>query len=162
MAKKKSKSKDKQGTGPVAANKKAYHNFEIVDKYEGGMMLKGSEVKSLRTGAVDLNGSYARIINDECWLMGASISQYEQAGANNHQPICNRKILLHKAELQKIKTKLEQRGYTFVPLKIYFNSRGLAKIELGLAKGKRQYDKRQSLTNKQQKRDLDRDMKKYR
>jgi SsrA-binding protein len=160
MAKK--SEKDKNSTGPVAVNKKAYHNFEIVDKYEAGMVLKGSEVKSLRDGAVDLSGSYARIIDDQCWLVGASISQYEQAGIYNHQPITNRKILLHKAEIQKIRVKLEQRGFTFVPLKIYFNSRGLAKIELGLAKGKKQYDKRQSLTDKQQKRDLDRDMKKYR
>lgn len=160
MAKK--KEQNKNSTGPIALNKKAFHDFEIVDKYEGGLVLTGSEVKSLREGAVDLKGSYARIIDDECWLMGTSIAQYEQAGIYNHQPVHNRKVLLHRYEIRKIKTKLQQRGFTFVPLKIYFNARGLAKIELGLARGKKQFDKRQAISAKQQKRDLDRDMKKYR
>jgi SsrA-binding protein len=94
--------------------------------------------------------------------VGATIAQYEQAGINNHEPTRKRKLLLHKAEIHKIRTKLEQRGFTLVPLRIYFNSRGLAKIELALARGKRQYDKRKTITERQQKRDIDRDMKKYR
>lgn len=160
MAGKKSKTKDSQGS--VAVNKKAYHNFELVEKFEAGVSLQGSEVKSLRNGQADLSGSYARIIGDECWLVGASINQYDQAGIYNHEPVHNRKLLLHKIQIRKIKTKLDQRGFTFVPLRIYFNSRGLAKIELALAQGKRQYDKRASITEKQQKRDLDRDMKRFR
>ena len=156
MAGKKSKTKDSHGS--VAVNKKAYHNFELVEKFEAGMSLQGSEVKSLRNGQADLSGSYARIIGDECWLVGASINQYDQAGIYNHEPVHNRKLLLHKIQIRKIKTKLDQRGFTFVPLRIYFNSRGLAKIELALAQGKKQYDKRASITERQQKRDLDRDM----
>ena len=126
------------------------------------MSLLGSEVKSLRAGQADLNGSYARIEAQQCWLVGATIAQYAQAGANNHEPTRRRKLLLHKGEIHKIKTKLDQRGFTLVPLRIYFNDRGLAKIELALARGKKQYDKRKTITERQQKRDLDRDSKKYR
>ena len=154
--------KDSKKKGPVAVNKKAYRNFELIEKFEAGMSLVGSEVKSLRNGQADLGGSYARIMGNECWLVGAKIAQYEQAGIYNHEPERRRKLLLHKGEIQKIKVKLEQRGFTFVPLRIYFNSRGLAKIELALARGKRQYDKRKAITERQQKRDVDRDMKRYR
>lgn len=160
MAAKSRKGKDKQGQ--VAVNKKAYHNFELVDKFEAGMLLVGTEVKSLRAAQANLDGSYARIAGDECWLVGATIAQYKQAGANNHEPTRKRKLLLHKNEIHKIKTKLEQRGFTLVPLRIYFNNRGLAKIELALAKGKRQYDKRRKIAEREQKRDISRDMKRYR
>jgi len=159
MAAKSRKDKGKQGS--VAVNKKAYHNFELIEKFEAGMSLVGSEVKSLRAGAADLNGSYARIENEQCWLVGAGIAQYQQAGTINHEPTRKRKLLLHKAEIRKIKIKLEQRGFTLVPLRIYFNGRGLAKIELALARGKRQYDKRKTIAERTQKRDIDRDMKKY-
>jgi SsrA-binding protein len=154
--------KDKYKEGPVAVNKKAYRNFEIVEKFEAGLGLLGTEVKSLRTGTADLNGSYARIDNGQCWLIGATIAQYQQAGANQHEPTRKRKLLLHKSEIHKIRTKLEQRGFTLVPLRIYFNNRGLAKIELALSRGKRQYDKRKTITERDQKRDVDRSMKKYR
>ena len=160
MAPKKTKDKNKQGE--VASNKKAFRNFELVENFEAGIVLLGTEVKSLRLGTVDLSGSYARINNDECWLIGTSIAQYEQAALNNHEPLRKRKLLLHRLELRKLKTKLDQRGFTLVPLRIYFNNRGIAKVQLGLAKGKRQYDKRKSITDRQQKRDLDRDTKKYR
>ncbi len=160
MAAKSKKDKDKHG--PVAVNKKAYGNFELVDKFEAGLALLGSEVKSLRAGTVDLSGSYARIDNEQCWLVGASIAQYQQAGSRQHEPTRKRKLLLHKTEIHRIKTKLEQRGFTFVPLRIYFNDRGIAKIELALARGKRKYDKRQTITEREQKRDVDRNMKKYR
>jgi len=156
------KAKNKNATGPVAVNKKAYYNFELFDKFEAGISLVGTEVKSLRNSSADLNGSYARLINDECFLVGATIAQYEQAGEHNHEPTRKRKLLLHKRELHKIYTKLEQRGFTLVPLKIYFNSRGIAKIELALACGKRQYDKRKSIAQRQQKKDIDRQMKRYR
>lgn len=154
--------KNKAKDGQVAVNKKAYFNFELIDKFEAGLSLVGSEVKSLRAGQADLSGSYARIQGEECWLVGANISIYEQAGIHNHEPTRKRKLLLHKAEIRKLKAKLDQRGFTFVPLRIYFNSRGLAKIELALARGKRQYDKRKSISDREQKRDLDRNMKKYR
>ena len=154
--------KDKQKEGPVAVNKKAYRNFELVEKFEAGLGLLGTEVKSLRTGTADLSGSYARIDGGQCWLVGATIAQYQQAGVNQHDPARKRKLLLHKSEIHKIRTKLEQRGFTFVPLRIYFNDRGYAKIELALARGKRQYDKRKTITERDQKRDVDRSMKKYR
>ncbi|MFA5251757.1 MAG: SsrA-binding protein SmpB [Phycisphaerae bacterium] len=160
MAAKSRKSKDNQGS--AAVNKKAYHNFEIVDKFEAGMSLLGTEVKSLRAAQANLDGSYARIIGDQCWLVGATIALYQQAGENNHEPTRKRKLLLHKSEIRRITTKLELRGFTLVPLRIYFNNRGFAKIELALAKGKRQYDKRRKIAERQQKRDISRDMKKYR
>jgi SsrA-binding protein len=156
------KKDNSKGAAPSAVNKKAYHNFELIERIEAGLSLVGSEVKSLRAGAADLSGSYARIINDECFLLGASIAQYEQAGEQNHEPLRRRKLLLHRREILKIRTKLEQRGFTLVPLRIYFSSRGLAKVELALARGKRQYDKRRSITERQQKKDIDRQMKKYR
>jgi len=149
----------KQGSAVV--NKKAYRNFELIEKFEAGLKLLGTEVKSLRLGQADLNGSYARFEDEECWLVGASIAHYEQAGVRNHEPLRKRKLLLHKTELRKVRIKLEQRGFTFVPLRIYFNDRGLAKIELALARGKRQYDKRKAIAERTQKRDVDRDMKKY-
>jgi len=154
--------KKQDSTGPIAVNKKAYHDYEIVDKFEAGLSLVGSEVKSLRGGNLDLKGSYVRLDAGECFLVGASISHYVQAGIYNHEPLRKRKLLLHKVEIGKIRVKLEQRGFTFVPLKVYFNARGLVKIEVALARGKKQYDKRKNLAEKQQKRDIDRDMKKYR
>lgn len=155
------KSSNDQG-GPAAVNKKAYHNFELVEKFEAGLELLGTEVKSLRAGQADLSGSYAKIRDDECWLVGATIAQYQQASITNHEPMRNRKLLLRKAQIRRITTKLEQRGFTLVPLRIYFNNRGLAKAEMALARGKRQYDKRQAISDRQQKRDVDRSMKKYR
>lgn len=152
----------KKSQDSAAVNKKAYRNFELIEKFEAGMSLLGTEVKSLRAGQADLDGSYARIIGEQCWLVGATIARYQQAGVSNYEPTRRRKLLLHKAEIRKIKIKLEQRGFTLVPLRIYFNGRGLAKIELALARGKKQYDKRKTIAERQQKRDISRDMKKYR
>ena len=154
--------KKKQEQTPRAVNKKAYRDYELLEKFEAGLALLGTEVKSLRAGQADLDGSYARMDNDQCWLIGSKIAQYAQAGAANHEVDRKRKLLLHKAEIRKIKIKLEQRGFTLVPLRIYFNDRGLAKIELALARGKRKYDKRKIIDERTQKRDVERDMKKYR
>ncbi len=153
---KKSKSASRQ-----IKNKKAYYNFELVEKVEAGISLVGTEVKSLREGLGELEGAYARIKGSECWLVGCKIAQYAQASRNNHEPTRDRKLLLHKKQIEKIKIKLEQRGFTLVPLRIYFNDRGLAKVEIALARGKRQYDKRRKLQSEQQKRDLARTFKKY-
>ena len=152
----------KSSETPAAVNKKAYHDFELVEKYEAGIALQGSEVKSLRAAAADLTGSYGRIQDGECWLVGAKIAAYQQAGNAGHDPVRKRKLLLHKAELHRIWIKLEQRGFTLVPLRMYFTSKGIAKVELALAQGKRQYDKRRSITERAQKRDVDRSMKRYR
>ncbi|MHC4647224.1 MAG: SsrA-binding protein SmpB [Planctomycetota bacterium] len=163
MSVKARKKKDKQEQSPRAVNKKAYRDYELVERFEAGLALLGTEVKSLRNGQADLDGSYARIHNDECWLVGGKIAQYAQAGSNsNHDPDRKRKLLLRKAEIRRIRIKLDQRGFTLVPLRIYFNNRGLAKIELALARGKRKYDKRTKIDERTQKRDVDRDMKKYR
>jgi len=156
------KKAEKDRESPVAVNKKAYRDYELVEKFEAGIELRGSEVKSLRGAAADLSGSYARIQDGECWLVGAKIAPYAMARDGGHDPTRRRKLLLHKTELHRIWTKLEQRGFTLVPLRMYFSKRGLAKIELALAQGKRQYDKRQSIAERAQKRDIDRSMKKYR
>jgi SsrA-binding protein len=160
MAAKSRQDKDKQNQ--VTVNKKAYANFELVERFEAGLSLLGSEVKSLRAAQADLTGSYARVDGSQCWLVGAKITPYQQPGQPLHEPDRKRKLLLHKSEIRRIRTKLEQRGFTLVPLRIYFNDRGLAKVELALARGKRQFDKRRAITERQQKRDVDRDTKKYR
>lgn len=154
--------KKKGSSGTLVKNKKAYHNYELVEKVEAGIVLLGTEVKSLREGGGDLDGSYARIRGDECWLVGCKIAPYDKASMNNHDPVRDRKLLLHRRQIVKIKAKLDQRGFTLVPLRVYFNNRGLAKVEISLARGKKQYDKRAKLQADQQKRDVQRDLKKYR
>ncbi len=159
MAKKK---EEKKNNAPQIRNKKAFHDYLILEKVETGLSLTGSEVKSLRLGNADLNGAYAKIVRGECLLVGAKIEQYKEATYNNHDISRDRKLLLHKAQIKKLTAKLDQRGFTLVPLRIYFNSRGLAKLEIALAKGKQTHDKRASIRDKDQKRDLERSMKSYR
>ena len=157
------KGKDtKSDVNPSIKNKKAYHNFELVEKVEAGISLLGTEVKSLRNKQCDLEACYGRIIGNEVWLVGCKIAQYDRGGYTNHDPLRKRKLLLHKSQIKKIRTKLEQRGFTLVPTKIYFNSRGIAKVELALATGKKQYDKRAKMVEQQQKKDISRSMKKFR
>jgi len=156
--------KDSDKTGPHRAqiiNKKAFRNFEITEKFEAGLVLLGTEVKSLRAKQAELEGSYAQVRAGQCWLVGCKISPYAQASIYNHPPERKRKLLLHKRQIKKVTTKLEQRGFTLVPLRIYFNQRGLAKVELGLARGKRKYDKRVQIERREQKRDIARSMKSY-
>ena len=143
-------------------NKKAFFDYEIVEKVEAGLVLKGSEVKSLRLGGGDLSGSFARILEKECWLVGCNIAPYAQATIVKHEPLRKKKLLMHKTQIKKITIKLQQRGFTLVPLRVFFNDRGLAKIELGIAKGKRKYDKRDKLETHQQKADIAKDTRKYR
>jgi SsrA-binding protein len=154
--------KDKDSQAQVAVNKKAFANFELLERFEAGMELVGSEVKSLRSSQADLSGSYARIAEGQCWLVGAKIAAYQQAGLLNHDPDRKRKLLLHRQEIRRLTTKLDQRGFTLVPLRIYFNDRGFAKVELALARGKRKYDKRQAITERELKKEVDRGTKKYR
>jgi SsrA-binding protein len=110
--------KEKADRGPVAVNKKAYRNYELVEKFEAGLSLLGTEVKSLRGGQADLAGSYARVENGQGWLVGANIAKYEKTGTAGYEPTRTRRLLLHKIELHRIQTKLEQRGFTLVPLRI--------------------------------------------
>ena len=159
MAKGEKKSKQHS---PQTLNKKAFFNYEILEKVEAGIVLTGTEVKSLRDGGGDLDGSYARITNGECWLIASKIAPYAQASITNHPQIRDRKLLLHNRQIAKLISKSEQAGCTLIPLKIYFNDRGLAKVELAVARGKRQYDKRDAITKREQKKDIDRSTKKYR
>jgi len=128
----------------VAQNRKAYYNYTIEDSVEAGIVLKGSEVKSLRAGRASLGDAFARPKEGELYLYNANIPEYANAGRFNHEPMRERKLLLKKREMAKLFAAVQREGATLVPLKIYFNQRGIAKLELGLARGKKAYDKRES------------------
>ena len=144
---------------PIVSNRQAYHNYFIHDTYECGFALAGNQVKSIRAGKVNLRDSFARIQNDEVYLWNAHISPYEQGNIFNHDPLRTRKLLLHKKEIMKIEMQLKTKGYTLIPLKMYFRH-GKVKVEIGTATGKKLYDKRQDMAAKAAKRDLDRRNKK--
>ena len=139
----------------VAENRKARHDYHIHEPYETGLVLTGTEVKSLRAGKANLKDSYARIENGEMVLHHLHISPYEQGNQFNHEPLRTRKLLMHKAEIMKLFGKTREKGYALVPIKLYF-SRGKAKLELALATGKKNYDKRQDLAERDAKREMDR------
>jgi SsrA-binding protein len=124
-------------------NRRARHDYEILETLEAGIVLRGTEVKSLRAAQVDFTGAFARFEQVELWLEDLYVAPYEKGNLFNHDPRRKRKLLLHKTELIKLKARLEQKGLTLVPLKLYFNDRGKAKLLLGLAKGKRDYQKKQ-------------------
>ncbi|MCK4888759.1 MAG: SsrA-binding protein SmpB [Candidatus Aminicenantes bacterium] len=145
----------------IAVNRKAFHEYEIIEKIEAGMVLLGSEVKSAREGKVNIKDAYVDLRSGEAILINAHISQYTNAGINNHEPLRNRKLLLNKQELKKYVKKTTIRGFTLIPLRMYFTKKGLIKIELALAKGKHSYDKRQQLKERDQKRDMARELKNY-
>lgn len=153
MAKK--KSPEKSGNRVVCQNKKAYFNYEIVEKFEAGMVLVGTEVKSLREGRANLKDSYAKIRKDEVYLYGLHISPYPHAYYDNHEPERVRKLLLHKEEIKRLVGKTQEKGFALIPLKIYFSG-GKAKVELALAQGKKLYDKRESIKRKEEAREMDR------
>lgn len=123
-------------------NRRARHDYEILETYEAGLLLRGTEVKSLRAGQVDFTGSFARFEGEELFLENLYIAPYEKGSYTNHDPRRLRKLLLHRHELDKLRSRVEQKGLTVVPLKIYFNDRGYAKLLLGLARGKRAYQKK--------------------
>jgi SsrA-binding protein len=137
----------------VARNKKARFNYELGDRMEAGMVLTGTEVKSLRLGKANLTDSYARIKDGEAWLYSCHISPYPYAAYDNHDPERPRKLLLHKRELRKLAGKVQEQGLSLIPLAIYFK-RGRAKVELALAKGKKLYDKRQAMKKRDQEREM--------
>ncbi len=139
----------------ICQNKKAFHNYFVEEKYQAGISLLGSEVKSLRDGKVNLGDSYGDIKRGEVFLVDAHISPYAQANRLNHEPLRTRKLLLHKREIRKLIGKVEQRGYTLIPLRLYF-VQGKVKVELGLAKGKKLFDKRETLKKKTMDREIER------
>ncbi|MDD2498390.1 MAG: SsrA-binding protein SmpB [Desulfitobacteriaceae bacterium] len=145
--------KEKQGIKIVTDNRKARHEFFIVETYEAGMALQGTEVKSLRAGKANLQDAFARVENGEIYLYNMHISPYEQGNRFNHDPKRTRKLLMHKYEINKLFGKVREKGLTLVPLKVYF-SRGRAKVELALAQGKKLYDKRDAQAEKDAKREM--------
>jgi len=142
----------------VCQNKKARYDYEIIEVIEAGMVLLGTEVKSLRQGRANLKDSYARIKDGELFLMQSHISPYTHASYDNHEPDRARKLLVHKREIKRLQGKTQEKGLTLVPLKIYFKD-GRAKVELALARGKRSYDKRETLKRKTEERELERAIK---
>ncbi len=138
-------------------NRSAYHHYFIEAKYEAGMVLLGTEVKSLREGKASFNDSYCLVHKGEIWVKSLHIAQYSHGTVNNHDPVRDRKLLLQKREIKRIESKLKEKGCTLIPLSIFFNDKGLAKIEIGLAKGKKLHDKRETIKQK----DVEREMKRF-
>ena len=148
----------KQTTKLVANNKKAYHDYFIEDKYEAGIELFGTEVKSIRMGKCSIKESFIRIEKGEMYLYGMHVNPYEKGNIFNKDPLRTKKLLLHKSEIIKLAAKQAEKGYTLVPLQVYFKG-SLVKVEVGLAKGKKLYDKREDIAKKDQKREMERAMK---
>lgn len=142
----------------VANNKKAYHDYFIEEKYEAGLALHGTEVKSLRLGKCSIKEAFVRIENGEAFVYGMNVSPYEKGNIFNKDPLRTRKLLMHKFEIRKLAGRMAEQGYTIVPLQVYFKD-GRAKIEIGLAKGKKLYDKRQDIAKKDQRRAAEREFK---
>ena len=142
----------------VANNKKAYHDYFIEEKYECGLVLHGTEVKSLRMGKCSIKEAYCRIENGEAFVYGMNISPYEKGNIFNKDPLRPRKLLMHKSQIMKLNGQLAEKGYTLMPLQVYF-SKGRAKIEIGLAKGKKLFDKRADIAKKDMRREVERDFK---
>ncbi len=168
MAKEKTVAKSKRNKGtvdpnekPIAENRKARHKFEVLDTLECGVALVGSEVKSLRVGRLSLDEAYGRVREGEVWLMGADIPEYVQASNMNHQPKRPRKLLLHRGEIRKFAGLAHEKGLTLVPLKMYFK-KGRAKVLLGLCRGKKLHDKRETLKKADSQRDIQRHMRQSR
>ena len=138
-------------------NRSAYFEYHIDDKYVAGIMLTGTEVKSLREGKANFNDAYCLFQKGELWIRSFHISEYSHGTVNNHDPIRERKLLLNRRELKKIEARLKEKGYTIIPLRLFFNEKNLAKVEIGLAKGKKLHDKRESIRQ----RDTEREMKRY-
>jgi SsrA-binding protein len=150
-----------EGFKLIAKNKKARFNYELGDRYEAGLVLTGSEVKSLRLGKANLSDSYAKLKDGEAWLMGCHISAYPWAHYDNHEPERPRKLLLRKPELRKLHGKVAEQGMSLIPLALYFKH-GLAKVEIALAKGKKSHDKRQAIKEREQNREVHRAMRRGR
>ena len=146
-----------RGTKAIATNRRARFDYEILETYEAGLLLVGSEVKSLREGKAALSDSYAIVKDGEAWLVNAHISPYSYARDGGHEPVRSRKLLMHKVEIIRLGSTLAEKGLTLIPLRMYFKD-GKAKVELGLAKGKRHYDKRETLRRKQADREMERAM----
>lgn len=141
-------------------NRKAYHQFEILEKFTAGIVLTGTEIKAIRQGKASMVDAYCKFIKNELWLTGMHISEYSHGTYNNHDPRRERKLLLNRTELRKLNRAIQQKGLTIVALNLFINSKGLAKVDIGLARGKKAHDKREDLRQKDAKREMDR-LRKY-
>ena len=141
----------------ISDNRKARHNYHVLDTLECGIVLVGSEVKSLRAGQLSLDEAYGRVEGDEVWLLGANITEYKYSHALNHEPKRRRKLLMHRREMRKFANQAIEKGLTLVPLKMYFKE-GRAKVLLGICKGKQKHDKRDAMKQREMRRDIDREM----
>jgi len=142
----------------IALNRRARHEFTITDTFEAGLVLTGTEIKSVRAGKVNLSDAYARVEKGEAWLLGAHIAPFEQGNRYNHEPRRDRKLLLHRVEIDQLMGRAAAKGLTVVPLALYINDRGRAKVELGLAKGKQLHDRRRDIADRQSRRDMEREL----
>lgn len=149
--------KEREAVKVVASNRRAYHDYFIDDKIEAGLVLTGTEIKSIREGRVNLREGYVRIADGEAWLVNVHIAPYEHGNRYNHEPTRDRKLLLHRNEIDSLVGRVRQRGYTIVPLQLYLKH-GKAKVELGLARGKKQYDKRSAIAERDARREIERHM----
>ncbi|MEZ4864062.1 MAG: SsrA-binding protein SmpB [Caldilineaceae bacterium] len=158
MAKQATKN-EKQGPRTVASNRKARHEYFIEESYEAGVVLTGTEIKSVRAGKVNLQEGFVLIRNGEAFLVNVHIAHFEQGNRNNHEETRQRKLLLHKNQIAQLHSQATQRNWTIVPLRMYINDRGRAKVEIGLARGKQQHDKRQTIAKRESDRELRRVLK---
>ena len=142
----------------VATNRKARHDYAVEDTFEAGIALTGTEIKSVRASHVNLQDAYARIERGEAWLVGARIAPWAGGNRNNHEPMRDRKLLLHRSQIDQLTGRTRAKGLTMVPLSMYFNDRGKAKVQLGLVRGKKNYDRRRDIAARQAKRDMDREV----
>ena len=148
-------------TNVIVTNKKAAYDYFILSKYEAGIVLQGSEIKSIRNHAVNLKDSYVVIKNQEVFILNMHIAEYSHGNLFNHDPFRTRKLLLHKKEILKMQLKIKQEGFTLIPTKLYFNEKGKVKVEIALAKGKKLYDKREAIKQIEQKRELQKNYKQF-
>jgi SsrA-binding protein len=148
--------KPKKNMAPTIDNRRARHEFHFLQTYEAGILLTGTEVKSVRDSKVNLTDAFCYFRGNELWIKNLHISEYKLGTYNNHNPLSVRKLLLHKAELRKLNTKMKEKGLTIVPHKMYFNDRGFCKIEIALAQGKKTFDKRETIKARDNKTELDR------
>ena len=148
----------KEKTTPQMVNRRAFHDYEIVEKFEAGIALQGTEVKSIRAGKISFKDSYARVIDGELWMVNLHINEYDHGTVWNHDPARNRKLLLHRREIKRLTGKTEEQGMTLVPLCLYFRN-GKVKVELGLGRGRKSYDKRAEIAKRDVNRDIERELK---
>lgn len=159
MAKKKDKDSQAHGPRTVATNRKARHDYHIEETFEAGIVLTGTEIKSVRKGQVNLRDGFVLVRGGEAWLMNVHIAHYEQGNRQNHEETRQRKLLLHRRQIAQLLAEATQRNWTIVPLRVYINEAGRAKVEIALARGKQQFDKRQDIADRDAKRDIQRALK---